>query len=97
MFSHSVPAGGNDLALELLAVSVGAVTGATGGLATWLGSAPTAGPAPQALAAAAWVCGAGARMGRGRPAGGPGGRHLGGAADGASRCEDHLPGPGRQL
>ena len=29
------------------------------------------------------------------PAAGPGGRHAGGVADGASRRGDHLPGPGR--
>jgi hypothetical protein len=37
------------------------------------------------------------RRGCGRPAAGPGGCHLGGVADGASRREHHLPGPGRQL
>ena len=36
MFLHSVPAGGNDIALELLGVSAGAAMGAAGGLATRL-------------------------------------------------------------
>jgi hypothetical protein len=36
MFLHSVPGGGNDLALELLGVSAGAAMGAVGGLATRL-------------------------------------------------------------
>ena len=34
MFLHSVPGGGNDIALELLGVSAGAAMGAVGGLAT---------------------------------------------------------------
>ena len=36
MFLHSVPGGGNDIALELLGVSAGAAMGAVGGLATRL-------------------------------------------------------------
>ena len=36
LFLHSVPAGGNDIALELLGVSAGAAIGAIGGLATHL-------------------------------------------------------------
>jgi hypothetical protein len=36
LFLHSVPAGGNDVVLELTCVLVGAVMGAVGGLATRL-------------------------------------------------------------
>ena len=36
MFLHSVPGGGNDIALELLGVAAGAAMGAVGGLATRL-------------------------------------------------------------
>ena len=36
MFLHSVPGGGNDIALELLGVSAGVAVGAVGGLATRL-------------------------------------------------------------
>jgi hypothetical protein len=60
MFLHSVPGGGNDIALELLGVSAGAAMGAIGGLATRLrrGADGRAG----ALAASMWVAGVGARM-----------------------------------
>src|SRR5260370_1333776 len=64
MFLHSVPAGGSDLALDLLGVSAGAAMGAVGGLATRL--RPGAGGRPLGragtLAAGMWIAGVGARM-----------------------------------
>jgi len=64
MFLHSVPAGGSDLALDLLGVSAGAAMGAIGGLATRL--RPGAGGRPLGragtLAAGMWIAGVGARM-----------------------------------
>jgi len=64
MFLHSVPAGGNDLALELLGVSAGAAMGAVGGLATRLRRGAAGRPAGRAgaLAASMWVAGIGGRM-----------------------------------
>ena len=64
MFLHSVPAGGNDLALELLGVTAGAAMGAIGGLATRLRRGADGGPLGRAgaLAASMWVAGVGARM-----------------------------------
>ena len=64
MFLHSVPAGGNDLALELLGVTAGAAMGAVGGLATRLRRGADGQPAGRAgtLAASMWVAGVGGRM-----------------------------------
>jgi len=64
MFLHSVPAGGNDIALELLGVLAGAAMGAVGGLATRLRRGTDGRPLGRAgwLAASMWVAGVGARM-----------------------------------
>jgi hypothetical protein len=64
LFLHSVPAGGNDLVLELVCVSAGAVMGAIGGLATRLRRGAGGRPLGRAgwLAAGMWVGGVGARM-----------------------------------
>jgi hypothetical protein len=64
MFLHSVPAGGNDIALELLGVLAGAAMGAVGGLATRLRRGADGRPSGRAgwLAAGMWVAGTGARM-----------------------------------
>ncbi len=63
-FLHSVPGGGNDIALELLCVSAGAAMGAVGGLATRLRLSSDGRPLGRAgwLAASTWVAGVGARM-----------------------------------
>ena len=65
MFLHSVPGGGNDIALELAGVAAGAAMGAVGGLATRLRRGADGlrllGRA-SALAASMWVAGVGARM-----------------------------------
>ncbi len=63
-FLHSVPGGGNDIALELLGVLAGAAMGAIGGLATRLRLGADGRPAVRAgwLAASMWVGGVGARM-----------------------------------
>jgi len=64
LFLHSVPAGGNDLALELACVAGGAVMGAIGGLATRLRLGADGRPLGRAgaLAASMWVGGVGARL-----------------------------------
>ena len=64
MFLHSVPGGGNDIALELLGVSAGAAMGAVGGLATRLRRGADGRPLGRAgaLAASMWVAGVGARI-----------------------------------
>lgn len=64
LFLHSVPTGGNDIALELVCVSAGAVMGAIGGLATRLRRGGDGRPLGRAgwLAACMWVGGVGARM-----------------------------------
>ena len=64
LFLHSVPAGSNDLVLELTCVLVGAVMGAVGGLATRLRLGADGRPLGQAgwLAASMWVGGVGARL-----------------------------------
>ncbi len=64
MFLHAVPVGGNDIALELLGVTVGAGMGAVGGLATRLRRGADGRPLGRAgaLAASMWVAGVGARM-----------------------------------
>jgi len=64
MFLHSVPAGGSDLALDLVCVSAGAAMGAIGGLATRLRPGADGRPLGRAgtLAAAMWIAGVGARM-----------------------------------
>src|SRR5258708_26756951 len=63
-FLHSVPGGGNDIALELICVSAGAVMGAVGGLATRLRRRAAGRPLGRAgwLAASMWIGGVGARM-----------------------------------
>jgi hypothetical protein len=64
MFLHSVPAGGDDLALEAACVLAGAAMGATGGLATRLRRGADGRPLGRAgwLAAGMWVGGVGARL-----------------------------------
>jgi len=64
LFLHSVPTGGNDVVLELVCVSAGAVMGAIGGLATRLRRGADGRPLGRAgwLAAGMWVGGVGARM-----------------------------------
>jgi hypothetical protein len=64
LFLHSVPADGNDLALELACVLGGAVMGAIGGLATRLRLGADGRPLGRAgvLAASMWVGGVGARL-----------------------------------
>ena len=64
LFLHSVPAGGNDIALELACVLAGAVMGAVGGLATRLRLGADGRPLGRAgaLAASMWVGGVGARL-----------------------------------
>ena len=61
---HVVPAGSNDVVLELTCVLVGAVMGAVGGLATRLRLGADGRPLGQAgwLAASMWVGGVGARL-----------------------------------
>ena len=64
LFLHSVPAGGNDTALELACVLAGAAMGAIGGLATRLRLGADGRPLGRAgwLAASMWVGGVGARL-----------------------------------
>jgi len=64
MFLHSVPGGGNDIALDLAGVSAGAAMGAIGGLATRLRRAADGRPLGRAgvLAEGMWIGGVGARM-----------------------------------
>jgi hypothetical protein len=64
MFLRSVPAGGSDIALDLLCVSAGAAMGAIGGLATRLRPGADGRPLGRAgaLAAGMWIAGVGARM-----------------------------------
>jgi hypothetical protein len=64
LFLHSVPMGGNDLALELACVLAGALMGATGGLATRLRLGADGRPLGRAgwIAAGMWVGGVGARL-----------------------------------
>jgi len=63
-FLHSVPGGGNDIALELICPSAGAAMGAVGGLATHLRLSATGRPLGRAgwLAASMWIGGVGARL-----------------------------------
>ena len=63
-FLHSVPPGGNDIALELACVLAGALTGAIGGFATCLRRGAGGRPLGRAgwLAAGMWVGGVGARL-----------------------------------
>ena len=63
-FLHSVPGGGNDIALELICTSAGAAMGAVGGLATRLRRGVDGRPLGRAgwLAASMWIGGVGARM-----------------------------------
>ena len=63
MFLHSVPGGGNDIALELLGLLAGAAMGAVGGLATRLRRGAGGRPGRAGwLAASMWVAGVGGRM-----------------------------------
>ncbi len=64
LFLHSVPLGGNDIALELACVAGGAAMGATGGLTTRLRLGADGRPLGRAGAVAAgmWVGGVGARL-----------------------------------
>ena len=64
LFLRSVPAGGSDLALDLLCVSAGAAMGTVGGLATRLRLGSDGRPLGRAgaLAAGMWIAGVGARM-----------------------------------
>ena len=63
-FLHSVPGGGNDIALELICLSAGAAMGAVGGLATHLRLSAAGQALGRAgwLAASMWVAGVGARI-----------------------------------
>jgi hypothetical protein len=64
LFLHSVPVGGGDLVLEAACVTVGAVMGAIGGLATRLRLGADGRPLGRAgvVAAGMWVGGVGARL-----------------------------------
>ena len=64
LFLHSVPLGGNDIALELAGVLAGAAMGAIGGLATLMRRGADGRPLGRAgwLAASMWVGGVGARL-----------------------------------
>jgi hypothetical protein len=64
LFLHSVPLGGNDIALELACVLTGAAMGAIGGLATHLRRGADGRPLGRAgwLAASMWIGGVGARL-----------------------------------
>ncbi len=64
LFLHSVPGRGNDIALELICASIGAVMGVLAGLATHLRRSGDGVPLGRAgwLAASLWVAGVGARM-----------------------------------
>jgi len=64
LFLHSVPLGGNDIALELACVLAGALMGAIGGFATYLRRGADGRPMGRAgwLAAGMWVGGVGARL-----------------------------------
>jgi hypothetical protein len=64
MFLHSVPLGGNDIALELACVLAGVVMGAIGGLTTRLRLGAGGRPLGRAgwVAASMWVGGVGARL-----------------------------------
>jgi len=64
LFLHSVPLGGNDIALELACVLAGAAMGAVGGLATHLRRGADGRPLGRAgwLAAGMWIGGVGARL-----------------------------------
>jgi hypothetical protein len=91
MFLHSVPAGGSDLALDLLGVSAGAAMGAIGGLATRLRLGADGRPLGRAgaLAAGMWVAGVGARMVFYFAA-----THGAGPAMAAFSISHHITGPG---
>ncbi len=64
LFLHSVPGGGNDIALELACVAAGATMGALGGLTTKLRRGADGRALGRAgwLAASLWIAGVGARM-----------------------------------
>jgi hypothetical protein len=63
-FLHSVPGRGNDIALELICVTAGAVMGGLAGLTTHLRRGADGRPLGRAgwLAASLWIAGVGARM-----------------------------------
>jgi hypothetical protein len=63
-FLHSIPTGGNDVALEAICVLAGAAMGAIGGLATHLRRGPGGAPLGRAgwVAAGMWIAGVGGRM-----------------------------------
>ncbi len=65
LFLHTIPLGGDDIALELACVLAGALMGAAGGLATRLRLGADGRPLGRAgwLAAGMWVGGVGARLG----------------------------------
>ncbi len=97
MFLHSVPGGGNDIALELAGVLAGAAMGAVGGLATRLrrGADGRALGRAGVLAAGMWVAGVGGRMAFVFAA-----THGAGPAIGRFSIAHHItgqaaPGPGR--
>ena len=64
LFLHSVPVRGNDIPLELICVSAGAVMGGLAGLATYLRRGSDGRGLGRAgwLAASLWITGVGARM-----------------------------------
>ena len=63
-FLHSVPGRGNDIALELICVTAGAIMGGLAGLTTHLRRGADGLPLGRAgwLAASLWIAGVGARM-----------------------------------
>jgi len=64
LFLHTIPAGGNDLVLELGCALAGAAMSAVAGLTTHLRRGPGGQPLGRAgwLAASLWITGVGARM-----------------------------------
>src|SRR6201986_2322892 len=65
LFLHSVPLGGNDIALELACVTAGALMGAIGGFATCLRRGAGGRPLGRGgwVGGRVWVCGGGCRCG----------------------------------
>jgi hypothetical protein len=90
MFLHSVPGGGNDIALELVVVAAGAAMSAIGGLATHLRLGADGRPLGRAgaLAASVWIAGVGAWMAFAFAA-----THGAGPAIAAFSLAHHSPGP----
>jgi hypothetical protein len=64
LFLHSVPGGGNDIALEVIGTAAGALMGGLAGMATHLRAGSDGVPLGRAgwLAGGLWVAGVGARM-----------------------------------